>query len=115
MTVKIFIKRHIQEDKMEGALSLLNQSRVAAMGQPGYISGETLVNHYDPRSVTVVSTWQTVEDWISWQESDERASNEAQLEEMLEQATKYEIYDVGVLPKKEHVITGIMQQPLKCL
>ena len=100
MTIKIFIKRHIQEDKMEGALSLLKQFRIAAMGQPGYISGETLVNHYDPRSVTVVSTWQTVEDWISWQESDVRARNEAQLDEMLEQPTKYEIYDVGVLPKK---------------
>ena len=100
MTVKIFIKRHIQEDKIEAAHSLLNRFRSAAMGQPGYISGETLVNHYDSRSVTVVSAWQSVEDWISWQESDERASNEAQLEAMLEQPTKYEIYDVGALPKK---------------
>lgn len=100
MTVKIFIKRHIQEGKVEAALSLLNQFRLAAMGQPGYISGETLINHYDPRSVTVVSTWQTVEDWIDWQESESRARNEALLEEMLEQPTKYEIYDVGVLPKK---------------
>lgn len=100
MTVKIFIKRHIQEDKIEGAHSLLNQFRSAATGQPGYISGETLVNHYDSRSVTVVSAWQSLEDWIRWQESDERASNEAQLEEMLEQPTKYEIYDVGALPKK---------------
>ena len=100
MTVKIFIKRNIQEDDMEVALSLLSQFRINAMGQPGYISGETLINHYDPRSVTVVSTWQTVEDWINWQESDERARIEARLEEMLEQPTKYEVYDVGVLPKK---------------
>ena len=100
MTVKIFIKRHIQEEDMEVALSLLSQFRITAMGRPGYISGETLVNHYDPRSVTVVSTWQTVEDWINWQESDERDRNEARLEKMLEQPTKYEVYDVGVLPKK---------------
>ncbi|MEJ2157200.1 MAG: hypothetical protein P8X96_17845 [Desulfobacteraceae bacterium] len=100
MTVKIFIKRHIQENKMDAALSLLNQFRFAAMGQPGYIYGQTLVNHYDPRSVTVVSTWQTVEDWIDWQESDERARNEAQLEGMLEQPTQYEVYDVGAMLKK---------------
>jgi len=100
MTVRIFIKRHIQESKMEAALSLLNQFRMAAMGQSGYISGETLVNHYDPRSVTVVSTWQTLEDWIAWQESDERARNENRLEKMLEQPTKYEIYDMGVLSKQ---------------
>ncbi len=100
MTVKIFIKRHIQDDKIEKALSVLKQIRLAAIGQPGYISGETLVNHYDPRSVTVVSSWQTVEDWVSWQESDVRAQNEALLEKMLEQPAKYEIYDVGVLSKK---------------
>ena len=100
MTVKIFIKRHVQEGDMTVALSLLSQFRITAMGRPGYISGETLVNHYDPRSVTVVSTWQTVEDWIDWQESEERARNEDRLEEMLEQPTKYEVYDVGVLPKK---------------
>jgi heme oxygenase (mycobilin-producing) len=100
MTVKIFIKRHIQEDDMDVALSLLSQFRTNAMEQPGYITGETLVNHYDPRSITVISTWQTVEDWINWQESDERARNEAQLEKMLEEPTKYEVYDVGVLHKK---------------
>ncbi len=99
MAVKIFIKRHIKKDVMEEALSLLNRFRLAAMEQPGYISGETLVNHYDPRSVTVVSTWKTVEDWIRWQESDVRARNEAQLEELLEQSTRYEVYDVGVSPK----------------
>ena len=35
-----------------------------------------LANHYDTKSVTVISTWQSVEDWIRWQESEERASNE---------------------------------------
>jgi len=103
MSVKIFIKRHIKEDKMKEALSKLNQFRLDAMGQSGYISGETLVNHYDPRSVTVVSTWKTVENWIDWQESDVRSRNEAQLEELLEQSTKYEIYDVGVLSKKQKI------------
>ena len=100
MSVKIFIKRHIKENRMGDALKMLNQFRSDAMRQPGYISGETLVNHYDPRSVTVISTWNTVEDWIAWQESDERARNEDGLEEMLEQPTKYEVYDVGVLSKK---------------
>ena len=100
MSVKIFIKRHIKEENMDAALSLLNQFRLAAMEQSGYISGETLVNHYDRRSVTVVSTWNSVEDWIRWQESDKRAHNEARLEEMLEQATKYEIYDVGLLSER---------------
>jgi len=95
MTVKVFIKRHIREGKVEEALAMLNDFRSKAIRQPGYISGETLVNHYDNRSITVVSTWHSLEDWIQWQESKERETNEAQLENLLEEPTKYEIYDVG--------------------
>jgi len=65
------------------------------MDQPGHISGETLVNHYDGRSITVISTWESIDDWIRWQESAQRVSTEANLEKFLEQPTKYEIYDIG--------------------
>ncbi len=95
MTVKVFIKRHIKEGNVERALEMLNDFRGMAIRQPGYISGETLINHYDHRSITVVSTWHCLEDWIQWQESTERETNESQLENLLEEPTTYEIYDVG--------------------
>jgi heme-degrading monooxygenase HmoA len=98
MAIKVFIKRHIKEGKTDAVLALLHLFRTNALKQPGYISGETLVNHYDPRSITVVSMWQTVDDWIRWQESDERSSHEAELEGLLEQPTKFEIYDLGLPP-----------------
>ena len=95
MTLKVFIKRHVRQGKIDEALAMLNDFRSMAIRQPGYISGETLVNHYDNRSIAVVSTWHSLEDWIQWQESKERETNEAQLEDLLEEPTKYEIYDVG--------------------
>ena len=91
MAVKVFIKRHIKEGKVDDAYTLLNKIRSEAMNQSGYISGETLVNHYDYRSITVISTWQSVEDWIVWEESDDRAANESELESLLEQPTRFEI------------------------
>ena len=100
MAVKILIKRHFKDGKSDQAIELLNAFRFKAMNQPGYVSGETLVNHYDPRSITVISTWQAIEDWIRWQESDERGAHERELEEMLEEPTKYEIYDFGSLRRK---------------
>ena len=95
MAIKVLIRRHIKNGKTDAALDLLNKLRGRAMNQPGYISGETLVNHFDNRSLTVISTWQTIEEWISWQESDERAAIEANLESILEEAAKFEIYDLG--------------------
>ena len=57
------------------------------------------VNHYDARSITVVSGWQTIEEWIEWEESDARAAIEAKIEPLLEEKAKFEIYDVGWSPK----------------
>ncbi|MDX1708092.1 MAG: antibiotic biosynthesis monooxygenase [Desulfobacterales bacterium] len=95
MAVKVFIKRNIQKGKTDAALDLLNEVRSRALKQPGYISGETLVNHYDRCIITVVSTWQTIDDWIRWQESDERSAKEDQLEGLQEGPTDFEIYDLG--------------------
>jgi heme-degrading monooxygenase HmoA len=95
MAIKVLIRRHIKDGKTGEAIELLNKLRSQAMNQPGYISGETLVNHFDSRSITVISTWQAIEEWIKWQESDERVAAEANLERILEEATKFEIYDLG--------------------
>ncbi len=97
MAIRVFIKRHMKTGKIDEALELLKTFRRHAMAQPGYISGETLINHYDRRSITVVSTWARIDDWVRWQESEARAANEAELEKLLEEPTRFEIYDLGTL------------------
>jgi heme-degrading monooxygenase HmoA len=100
MAIKVFIKRHIKEGHVEKAVAMLEEFRDMAKKEIGFIAGETLINHYDSRSITVVSSWRTIEDWVRWQSSDKRAGNEAKLEALLEIPTKYEIYDIGAPPKR---------------
>lgn len=95
MTVRVFIKRQIKQSLVDEALAMLLDFRTQARKQPGYVCGETLINRYDPRSVTIVSSWRKLEDWIRWQSSDQRAANEAQIDSLLELPTKYEVYDVS--------------------
>ncbi|MGD8739709.1 MAG: antibiotic biosynthesis monooxygenase [Desulfobacterales bacterium] len=97
MAVKIFIKRFVKKGKTQEAVELLKDVRSQALKQPGYISGETLINHYDPCKITVVSTWQTIDDWVRWEESDERSAKENQLEGLQEGPTDFEIYDLGLV------------------
>ena len=97
MAVKIFIKRYVKKGKTQAAVELLKEVRSQALKQPGYISGETLINHYDPCNITVVSTWQTIDDWIRWEESDERSAKENQLEGLQEGPADFEIYDLGLV------------------
>lgn len=42
MAVKVLIKRKIKDGKINDASKLLIKARYNAMGQPGYISSETL-------------------------------------------------------------------------
>jgi heme-degrading monooxygenase HmoA len=97
MAIKVFIKRYVKKGKTQETIELLKDVRSHALKQPGYISGETLVNHYDPCNITVVSTWQTIDDWIRWQESEERSEKEEQLEGLQEGPANFEIYDLGLV------------------
>ena len=94
MAVKILIKRHFEEGTTQQAFSLIENFRRDARNRSGYIRGETWINHYDPCQITVVSTWQTVEDWIQWEESDKRVAHEEKLKDILTTPAKFEIYDV---------------------
>ena len=59
MSIRVFIKRHIKKNSVEKVISLLKEFRAAAVRQPGYISGETLINHYDRQNMTIISSWET--------------------------------------------------------
>jgi heme-degrading monooxygenase HmoA len=100
MAVKVLIKRHIKKGKAKEVFALLNKTRAIAINQKGYITGETLMSHYDPHRVIVISTWQTIEDWLAWKDNKDRMVNEAALEQYLEFSTEYEEYVVGTVPYK---------------
>lgn len=93
MAVRVFIKRHFKQGQADKALDLLAEFRKSAMTQPGHVSGETLVNHYDANCAVVVSTWASIDDWIRWQNSEDRDRNEALIEELLDRPTVYEVFD----------------------
>jgi heme-degrading monooxygenase HmoA len=100
MAVKVLIKRHIKEGKGKEVFALLNKTRAIAMNQKGYITGETLMSHHDPHRVIVISTWQTIENWLAWKDNKDRMANEAKLEQYLEFPTEYEEYVFGTFPYK---------------
>ncbi len=92
MIVKVMIKRKIKEGKAREVFALLNKFRSEAMNQKGYITGETLINHDNPREILVISMWQDMENWLEWRENQERNANERLLERWLEEPTAYESY-----------------------
>jgi len=95
--IKIVIERKAKEG--ERLLTLLRDSRAAAMKQPGYISGETLVNAEDNTEFVVISTWQSVKDWKGWEKSEERARLEKKIRALLAEAPRVRAYRYLSQPK----------------
>jgi len=101
MVVKVLIKRHIKEGKTKEVFALLNKHRASAMNQKGYVTGETLISYNNPHRLVVISTWQGIENWLTWKENKERRANEAKLEQFLEAPTEYDEYILGTYPSKK--------------
>jgi len=95
--IKVIIERQAKE--AEHLLSLLREIRAAAMKQPGYISGETLVSTEDNSSFVVISTWQSLKDWKAWDKSEGRARLEKRIEQLLVKAPEVRVYRYLSYPK----------------
>jgi len=90
--IRIIIERHVKEG--ENLLSLLRELRVAAVHQPGYVTGETLVNTEDKSIIMVISTWRSLEDWKAWETSEKRAKLYQQIESLLVEKPRVRIFEI---------------------
>lgn len=95
MAVKIIIIRHVPQDKEGLIRPLLMQMRSEAHAQPGYISGETLVNYDDPEERVVISTWKNLENWNEWLRNPQRRALQGKVDEILGEETLYQVYFSG--------------------
>ena len=90
--IRVIIERHVKEG--ESLSPRLRELRAAAMHQPGYVTGETLVSTEDKSIVTVISTWHSLEDWKAWEISETRARLYQQIEPLLVEKPKVRTYQI---------------------
>jgi heme-degrading monooxygenase HmoA len=95
MAIKIIIRRRVSKEKEAKLLPLLIELRSKATAQPGYISGETLRNVNDPQDFIVISTWQSVDSWKTWEASKGRTEIQNKIDSLLGEKTNYGIYFYG--------------------
>lgn len=92
MTVKIFIKRKVQDQCVVELTLLLKKLRALTLEQPGYISGETL-NRIDKKNeCMVISTWRSVEDWNAWVNNPKRIEVQTNIDRLIGEDTEYAMY-----------------------
>jgi len=92
MAVKILITRSIGQEVAPAIRPLIIELRAHAMKQTGYISGETLKCIDRPGEYLVISTWESVDDWNKWLNSQERKILEDKIDIITGKPTEYATY-----------------------
>jgi heme-degrading monooxygenase HmoA len=105
MAVQVLIRRKFVKAKAAQLAPLIVELRSRATMQPGYISGETLkcIDPADADEYLVRSSWQSIEDWRRWLQSEERTTLQEQIDDILKEETEYRVYESlvgGIMAKR---------------
>ncbi len=90
--IKVLLERRVRRGNYDKLLGNLNDIRVAALRQPGYIAGETLVKGDDPVDVLVISTWVSEDHWKAWLSSQQRIELDFMINHLLEEDARASVY-----------------------
>ncbi len=103
MAVSIIIRRTIKDKTMAEKLApLIVQLRSRATVQPGFLTDQTFsCLDYDGEYM-IISSWNTLEDWNKWMNSEERMAIQRKIDGLLEEKTFYRYYEPvvgGITPR----------------
>ena len=103
MAISVMIQRTFNDKEKAVKLApLILKLRSLATIQPGYITGKTFHCLDCPGEYLVISTWNTIDDWNRWLQSEQRMALQKQVDDLLGEATQYRIYEPlvgGIVPQ----------------
>ena len=103
MAISVMIQRTFSDKEKAAKLApIIVRLRSLAAIQPGYITGKTFRCLDCPGEYLVISTWNSLDDWNRWLQSEQRMSFQKQIDDLLGETTRYRIY--------EPLVGGIMPQ-----
>jgi heme oxygenase (mycobilin-producing) len=93
--IKVLMERRVAKRNYNKLLDHLIDLRTAALHQPGYISGETLVKGTDPIDVMTISTWMSEDHWKAWTTARVRIELNDIINRLIEGDAKVSVYKVS--------------------
>ncbi len=92
--IKVILKRRVKPQNYGRLIGLLRDLRGAALHQPGYITGETLMRGDNPVEVLAIGTWLSEKHWRAWSTSQARNELESMVEPLLIERVDTTVYEV---------------------
>lgn len=108
MAISVIIQRVFKDDDKATKLApLIVKLRSLATVQTGYITGKTFRCLDCPGEYMVISTWNSLDDWNRWLNSEQRMGIQKQVDDLLGEKTQYRLYEPlvgGIIPQFKGVV-----------
>lgn len=96
--VRVVIQHNSND--IDGLLNILKEVRDAIFKFPGYVTSEHLLNVKDPTNLLVISTWQNIDRWNAWANSEICKKLTARVKAKLTKPLKITVYNYFVIREK---------------
>lgn len=67
MSLVLMVEREVIPGAQEEIKELLRELRSSATRQPGFVSGQTVVDAFSPTIFMTISTWSSMAYWQTWE------------------------------------------------
>jgi heme-degrading monooxygenase HmoA len=96
--IRVIVEHHTKtKEDADRLIELIHELRMEAMKQPGYITGETLIDSENNRNVLVISTWNKEEQWKAWDTSEKRAALTSPVKPLLREPYTVTIFNFAAV------------------
>jgi heme oxygenase (mycobilin-producing) len=94
MAIQVFIKRICEDPGKEKELfGLIRKLRSLVPQQPGYLSSKYVKKVDPPKDIVAISTWDTLENWRNWYESETRREIQSKIDAIAGVKSSIQIYE----------------------
>ena len=92
MPITLTVERRVVPGNQGRIKDLLRLLRSRATRQPGFVSGQTVVDAFNPAIFMTVSIWSNMSVWERWEKNSERCEIVDQINTMLQDEPKVRLW-----------------------
>lgn len=93
--IKVAIERRLSSGMEQTYYQVLRKAKFEASGVNGYISSEVLRDMDNPDTWLLLVSWESLQDWLTWEQSETRRRLLAEISVMLDQPETITVYEPG--------------------
>ena len=92
MALTLMVERDVIPGSQGPIKALLSELRSGARRQPGFVSGQTVVDAFSPTIFMTISRWSSMAVWERWEEDPERTAIIERIDGLLQRKPKVRIW-----------------------